>query len=119
MDEKTLFEAVEELRNARQVESDCAMVLADAEASLGRIRAIFLAGCYESGKVDGKNEAQRKLQEVDLLAQSEVVKNSEGDLRLATSKHAVAKIERQYRENRFQALLALLNAVGHGDVGSG
>jgi len=110
MDEKTLFEAVEELRNARQVESDCAMVLADAEASLGRIRAIFLAGCYESGKVDGKNEAQRKLQEVDLLAQSEIVKNSEADLRMATSKHVVAKIEREYRQDRYRAMLALMGS---------
>ena len=108
MDEQTLFAAIEQLRNARQAESDCALVLADAEASLGRVRAIFLAGCYESGKVDGKNEAQRKLQEVDLLAQSEVVKNSEGDLRLATSKHMVARIEREYRSDRYRAMLALM-----------
>jgi len=108
MDEQTLFAAIEQLRNARQAESDCALVLADAEASLGRIRAIFLAGCYESGKIDGKNEAQRKLQETDLLAQSEVVKNSEADLRLATSKHGAARIDRQYREDRYRAMLALM-----------
>jgi hypothetical protein len=108
MDEKTLFEAVEELRNARCIEADTALVLADAEANLARIRAIFLATCYESGKIDGKNEAQRKLQEIDLLAQSEVVKNSEADLRLATSKHVVAKIEREYRQDRYRAMLALM-----------
>jgi len=111
MDEKTLFEAVEQLRAARQVEADCALVLADAEANLGRIRAIFLAGCYESGKIDGKNEAQRKLQEVDLLAQSEIVRNSEADLRLATSKHVVARIEREYRGDRYRAMLALMGST--------
>ena len=110
MDEQTLFEAIEQLHAARQVESDCALVLADAEASLGRIRAIFLAGCYESGKIDGKNEAQRKLQETDLLAQSEVVKNPEADLGLATSKHGAARIERQYREDRYRAMLALMGS---------
>jgi len=45
MDEKTLFEAIEQLRNARQDESDYGLVLADAEAHVGRIRAIFLASC--------------------------------------------------------------------------
>jgi hypothetical protein len=108
MDEKILFEAIEQLRIARQDESDYGLALADAEAHVGRVRAIFLAGCYESGRIDGKNEQQRKLQETDLLAQSEIVRNSEADLRMATSKHVVARIEREYRQDRYRAMLALM-----------
>ena len=108
MDEKTLFEAIEQLRAARQVESDCALVLADAEANLERVRAIFLASCYQAGKIDGKNEQQRKLQETDLLAASEVVGDSEIELRMLKSKHGAARIDRQYREDRYRAMLALM-----------
>lgn len=104
-----ILETVEQLRAARQAEQMAIESAADARALLERAKAILLAEAYQGGQIDGKNEQARKVQEAELLAGAEAVRRAEAELRLAESKHASDRIERQYREDRYHALLCLLN----------
>ena len=109
MNDHPILESVEQLHLARLSENTAADALATARAQLERTKAIRLASAYQSGVIDGKNEQARKAQEAEILTAFEPVQKAEADLRLAESKHAADRIDRQYREDRFNAFRALLN----------
>lgn len=110
MSDHPILESVEQLHLARLSENTAAEALATARAQLERMKAIRLATAYQSGVIDGKNEQSRKAQEAEILATFEPVQKAEADLRLAESKHAADRIEREYREDRYHAFRALLAA---------
>ncbi len=108
MPDHPILETVERLRAARKLEQEALYAAADARALLEHARVIVLADGYTGGQIDGKNAEARKIQEAQLLAASEVVRKAEADYRLAESKHDADRIERQYHEDRFNALRVLL-----------
>jgi hypothetical protein len=109
MTDHPILSVVEELKKARIAEEASAEVLATGKAELERIRAIALAEAYQTGQIDGKNAETRHVQEIQLLTQSETVKTAEATLRMAETKHAALRIDRQYQEELYHAHRALLN----------
>jgi len=107
-----ILEVVELLKKARQAEADCGMALADARAELERRKSIAVAEAWQSGQVDGKNEQARKAQEAQAVEASTPVHEAQLLERQLETKHVAARIERQYQEDRYRALLALVPSAG-------
>jgi len=108
MDAHPIFDVIELLKKARQAEAECAQALADARADVERRKSIALAEAYQSGQIDGRNAETRKVQEAQLLETSTPVHEAELLERQLETKHVAARIEREYQEDRYRALLALV-----------
>lgn len=110
MTDHPIYSVIDLLRKARASESECELALADARANVERRKSIALAEAYQSGQVDGKNAETRKVQEAQLLEESTAIHEAELLARQLETKHTAARIDRQYQEDRYRAMLALVKA---------
>ena len=108
MSEHIIFEAIELLRTARQQESILAFALVDAKSDVEKSKTVILGAAYANGKIDGKDVATRRVQEEGVLLNATMTVMSEERLRGAELKHAEAKIELEYRRERYAAFLVLV-----------
>ena len=108
MTDHAIFEVIELLRTARKAEAECILALADQRAHVERMKSIAIAEAYQSGLVDGKNAETRKVQEIKFLSDLPALREAELLERQIESKHVAARIEREYQDDRYRALLALV-----------